>query len=348
MRLLIQARNRCIGVEDGRITAPDGGFDCVLRFPEAEVRPGLINAHDHLHRNHYGRLGRPPYCNAYEWAFDIQVRFQARIDEGRRRSRREALLEGAWKNLCAGVTTVVHHDPWEADFDDDFPLHVVRVRNADSLGMTPDLEGFDGEGPCCLHLAEGTGPEMAEEVRALAGRGLLGPELIAVHGIGVDADGAGLFRAAGAALVWCPSSNFFLFGRTAPDTLLGQGVDVLLGSDSRLTGAGDLLDELRCARAHGALDDDRLVDAVGATAARRLGLPEPSLEPGAPADLVLLSRPLLEASTDDVVLVLVDGAPRVAANLDELAPDAKRRTIGSRARWTSRGMATPTDRRALQ
>ena len=38
-------------------------------------------------------------------------------------------------------------------------------------------------------------------------------------------------------------------------SLLAPGVDVLLGSDSLLTGAGTLLDELRCARELGALSD---------------------------------------------------------------------------------------------
>ena len=156
MRLLIQARNREVAVEDGRIVEADGGaFDLVLSFPEADVAPGLINAHDHLHRNHYGRLGRPPYDSAYAWAADIQARDAGLIAQGRARQRREALLDGAWKNLFCGVTTVVHHDPWEPDFEDGFPLKVVPVRCADSLGMTPDLDGLTPSGPFCLHLAEG-------------------------------------------------------------------------------------------------------------------------------------------------------------------------------------------------
>src|SRR5215469_1730386 len=105
MRLLIRARNREVAVEGDRIVEPHGGFDRVLDFPEADVAPGLINAHDHLHRNHYGRLGRPPYANAYAWAADIQAGDACRIAEGRALQRREALLEGAWKNLFCGVTT---------------------------------------------------------------------------------------------------------------------------------------------------------------------------------------------------------------------------------------------------
>ena len=340
MRLLIHATNRSIGVEAGRIVEPVGGFDLVLDFPAAEVSPGLINAHDHLHRNHYGRLGRPTYANAYDWAADIQANDAGVIAEGRALPRRRALLEGAWKNLFCGVTTVVHHDAWEPDFDDDFPLRVVRASCADSLGMTSELEPLDGGGRYCLHLAEGADARAAREVDELAELGLLGPDLIAVHGVGMDAAAVGRFRASGAALVWCPSSNRFLFGRTAPESLLAEGVDVLLGSDSRLTGDGDLLDEIACARALGLVSDDRLGEAVGAAAARRLGLPEPSLEIGAAADLVVTSRPILEARSQDVLLVMAEGRVRVAHPdlerlLGALAGPGGPRTVGGVRRWTS-------------
>jgi cytosine/adenosine deaminase-related metal-dependent hydrolase len=340
MRLLIQARNRTIAVEGGRIVEPFGGFDLVLNFPEADVAPGLINAHDHLHRNHYGRLGRPPYPNAYAWAADIQVRDADHIAEGRARRRREALLDGAWKNLFCGVTTVVHHDPWEPDFDDGFPLKVARVPNADSLGMAVNLDDLADGGPFCLHLAEGADARAACEVDELAWLGLLGPDLIAVHGVGMDEAAVARFRASGAGLVWCPTSNRFLFGRTAPESLLAEGTDVLLGSDSRLTGDGDLLDEIRCARAMGVLDDRRLSGAVGAVAARRFGLPEPSLEPGSEADLIVVQRSILEASAEDILLVLVDGEPRLAhpALGPALGPFVRRsvtKTVGAVVRWTA-------------
>jgi len=139
MRLLIRGRNAAVAV-DGSLIASDGGpYDAVIDAPHAEVRPGLINCHDHLHRNHYGRLGRPPYVSAFDWADDIQRRHRRRIETGRRRPRRDALMEGAWKNLFAGVTTVVHHDPWEADFERDFPIRVARVGNP-TVDLVPTLD----------------------------------------------------------------------------------------------------------------------------------------------------------------------------------------------------------------
>lgn len=346
MRLLVEAANGAVGVEAGRIVEPRGRFDALLSVPGGELRPGLINPHDHLHRNHYGRLGAPPYPDAYAWGRDIHARFAAEIARGRALPRRDALLRGAWKNLLAGVTTVVHHDRWEPDLEAAFPLRVHRVRWAHSLGLEPAMGAPAGEGPFALHLAEGTGPAAAEEVRELERRGLLGPDLLAVHAVGADADGVRRLRESGAAVVWCPTSNLFLLGRTAPAELLAPGTDVLLGSDSLLTAAGSLLDELRAARTLGLLSDARLLEAVGATAARRLGLPEPSLAPGAPADLAVFLRPPLEASAEDVALVVVGGVPRVVhpALVPALGGRAERgRTIraGGVARWVDQRTTLP-------
>lgn len=345
MRILIRTPDRDVAIHGATLAEPSGDFDIRLDFAQGHVRPGLINAHDHLHRNHYGRLGEPPYPDAYAWARDIQLRHAALIAERRALPRREALLDGAWKNLFAGVTTVVHHDRWEADFDRGFPLRVARVASLDSLGMAPALAVPAAAPRFCLHVAEGVSAAATSEVDRLDRMGLLSPRLIAVHGVGIESEAMSRFRASGAALVWCPTSNLFLLGRTTSRELL-EGLDVLLGSDSLLTGDGDLLDELRLARRLGFLSDARLADAVGATAARRLGLPTPSLDPGGPADIVVLTKPLLEARAEDVALVVVGGIPRVARldlvpALGSLAAAGRIRRHGNIRRWTSASAADP-------
>jgi cytosine/adenosine deaminase-related metal-dependent hydrolase len=303
------------------------------------VRPGLINAHDHLHRNHYGRLGAGPYPNAYRWAEDIQLRYRRRIARRRRLPRREALLAGAWKNLFAGATTVVHHDQWEPDFDRDFPIRVARIASADSLGLAKIVEP-PATSPFCIHVAEGVDDVAADEVAELDRRGLLNRSLVAVHGVGIAEGEVERFAASGAALVWCPTSNQFLFNRTASGKLLDSGCDVLLGSDSRLTGAGDLLDEIRSARALRILDEERLADSVGRTCALRFGLAGPSLEPGSKADLMLITEPLTKARSSDVALVVVDGTPRVArqdiaCRLGAVVEQGKKMRIGNVVRWAN-------------
>jgi cytosine/adenosine deaminase-related metal-dependent hydrolase len=337
--MLVKAHNRTVAVEDDRIVDEGGKFDIVIECRDADVHPGLINAHDHLHRNHYGRLGRGRYANAYHWAEDIQVRFRRRIEQRRRVPRRAALLCGAWKNLFAGVTTVVHHDAWELDFDRGFPIRVAEVASADSLGMSGDLQA-PAAGPFCLHVAEGVDAEAGQELPILDERGLLNKRLIAVHAVGVRAGDLDRFRRSGAALAWCPTSNDFLFGRTASTELLDSGCDLLLGSDSRLTGAGDLLDEVHAARSCNIVDDQRLADGVGVTCARRMGLAEPSLEPGSKADLILLAQPLMDARSSDVALTIVDGVPRVARGdvARQLGPLAKHggpMRLGRVVRWTN-------------
>lgn len=343
MRLRIEASNGAVEIEDGRIHTPTETFDHRIVVPDGLLHPGLINCHEHLRMNHFGRLGEGPYANTYEWARDVSCRARETIAEGRKVPRRNALLWGAWKNLLSGVTSVVHHDIWEPDFEQNFPLHVMRVAFADSLGMSPDFVR-PPNGLFALHVAEGTDKAAAEEVRTLASRGVLDDRFLAVHAIGPDRDGTSRLRASNCAIIWCPTSNYFLFGRTAPPELLADGMDVLLGTDSLLSGDGDLLDELQAARVQGFLSDTRLADAVGRTAARRLGLPTPSLEPGARADLVVLRRPLLEARAADIVLVVAAGELRV---LDPLLADSAGVTGGqliTRAnvtRWISEDAALP-------
>jgi hypothetical protein len=150
------------------------------------------------------------------------------------------------------------------------------------------------------------------EVEALSRAGLLHDRLLAVHVIAVSDADIERLRVAGAAIVWCPTSNVFLFGTTAPRALITSGIDVLLGTDALLTGTGTLLDELHAARALEYIDDETLLSTVGATAARRLGLSPPVLAPRAPADLIALRAPVFDAHPRDVALVLVRGLPALA------------------------------------
>jgi cytosine/adenosine deaminase-related metal-dependent hydrolase len=88
----------------------------------------------------------------------------------------------------------------------------------------------------------------------------------------LDAQGLDLVRDKGASLVWCPSSNHFLLGRTLGAEALQAGIPIALGSDSALTAAGDLLDELQIARACGR-EPDELYRMVTEIPARMLRLP---------------------------------------------------------------------------
>jgi cytosine/adenosine deaminase-related metal-dependent hydrolase len=309
VRLRLVTHAGALDVEHGRVAAGGGEPDVSVDLDGATLRPGLVNAHDHLHRNHLPRLGDPPYADAATWGRDLHERFTEDLERRHVLSRRDALLFGALKNVLGGATTAVHHDAWEDDFDRDFPLRVPRIPTVQSVLEAPREKP---PGPWTMHLAEGTSREAREEIAEADARGLLGRALAAVHLVATDADGLARLTRAGCAAVWCPTSNAFLYGATASRALFGAGLEVLLGTDALVSGAGTLLDELAAARATGLVSDARLAAAVGAVAARRLGLPAPSLDTGAPADLVALRAPLLSARPRDVALVLVAGRPMLA------------------------------------
>ncbi len=314
MRLRLLSSSGALDIQDGRIAFPGARADLTLDLGEAGIRPGLLNAHDHLHRNHLPRLGDPPYPNVYAWGEDLHTRFAAELERCKALPRPAALLFGALKNLLGGVTSVAHHDPWEDDFDEGFPVRVIRLRAVHSLRLDGAAAGAAAglPSPLAIHLAEGTDPASAEEVREAQGLRLLGPGLLAVHALGADPDGVARLARSGASLVWCPTSNVFLYGRTAPAALLASLPDVLLGTDALVSGEGTLLHEIAVARRLALLPDERLEAAVTGVAAKRLRRPLPSLSPGAPADVLVLRRPLLSARPHDVALVLVAGRPALA------------------------------------
>ena len=117
--------------------------------------------------------------------------------------------------------------------------------------MDPDLcakfQATPRNVPFILHAAEGLDENSADEIFALDRMQALDDRTVLVHGLGLTSDGISLLNRRGAALVWCPTSNQFLFGQTRRWESLATINNLVLGSDSPLTAAGDLLDEIRFA-----------------------------------------------------------------------------------------------------
>src|SRR5216684_4324113 len=103
--------------------------------------PGLINAHDHLEFSLFPRLGQGPWHDARVWARDIYHPEESPVREHLRVAKATRLAWGDLRNLLSGVTTVCHHNPYEAAvFEHDFPVRVVqRFGWAHSLDFSPDL-----------------------------------------------------------------------------------------------------------------------------------------------------------------------------------------------------------------
>jgi cytosine/adenosine deaminase-related metal-dependent hydrolase len=150
--------------------------------------------------------------------------------------------------------------------------------------------------------------------------GCIRSNTVLVHGVALGAADARRLIDAGGALIWCPSSNEFLFGATADVRPFDDADRLAVGSDSRLSGEGDLLDELRAAHASRQTSAESLVRAVTVNAAGILRLPDAGrLVPGVPADLAVIDalepcpfETLVASRRSDVRMTMVGGRPLVA------------------------------------
>jgi len=212
--------------------------------------PGLINAHDHLEFNLFPRLGNGPYPNAAAWARDIYHPRRDPVQQHLRVPKPVRLFWGGLKNLLSGVTTVAHHNPYDAGvFDNGFPVRVVKNFGwSHSLDFSPNLvqdyRRTPRRWPFILHAAEGTDERARNEICRLDRSGVLGPRVVLVHAVAADMNRV---RRRGASIVWCPSSNLFVLGQTLAAESLRSGVPIALGTDSALTAHGDLVDEIAVA-----------------------------------------------------------------------------------------------------
>lgn len=268
--------------------------EMVISLDGLHVIPGLINSHDHLEFNLFPRLGHPPYNNYVEWANDIQDLHQREIQRVLQVPLKYRLLWGAFKNIFSGVTTVVHHNRYYWQFRFRYPVEVFRnYRWIHSLRLEKrnikKLVSADSK-PCFIHLAEGIDEIAGGEFEELALLGGVTNHTVIVHGIGLNDKDIEALIALGAGLVWCPSSNTYLFGRTAPIEKMLRKMPIALGTDSTLTGSQNMFDELRVAKASKRLSSKVVVDLVTSSPAKLLHSNKGIIQNGASADFVFFEK----------------------------------------------------------
>jgi cytosine/adenosine deaminase-related metal-dependent hydrolase len=315
---------RIVGSHIAAVAEDPWPGDAIIDLQGDRVLPGLINAHDHLQLNNMPFQGcGKRFEHVRDWISEVDAsrRSDPAFEASVAVARDARLVAGGVKNLLSGVTTVAHHDPlYPCLLSAHYPIRVVR-RYGWSHSLYIDGEdqvrnshrSTPADWPWIIHAAEGLNPDAGNEFERLDALGCLGPNTLLVHGIALDRAQRTRLEHAGGGLIWCPSSNLRLFGKTADITGLRRHGRVALGTDSRLSGARDLLDELRIAGAVGDLDDGDLEQLVTRDSARLLRLPDcGSLQPGACADLLILraGTALSAASRADVRLVLIAGIVR--------------------------------------
>jgi len=320
-----------LAIRAGRIGASTatGGYRVDLR--DHLIFPGLINAHEHLQVNCVPPFRKgAPFPNSYAWIAAFQKHFEnPAVIAALHVSKALRLKHGGLKNLLAGTTCVAHHDPWHPALDAaDFPVTLLRdfgwSYTLAGPGYGPPLEqsfaATPADQPWFIHLAEGTDATAQAELSLLDQIGCLAPNSVLIHGVGLREQDIDRVIAVGASVVWCPGSNLALLGQSLdPRRLLAAG-RLALGSDSRLSGARDLLAEMRDVAARGELDAGQLLALATTHAARVLRMPlHGSLTPGGPADMVIVEdrggdevESLVGIERSQIRAVVHAGVPRIA------------------------------------
>lgn len=288
-----------------------GNDEQLIELHGARVVPGFINSHDHLDFNCYPQLGNRIYEDYTAWGKDIHSANAAVIKEIEMIPPALRIKWGLYKNLLGGFTTVVNHGK-KIPVSDEL-IHVYQ--DCDCL-HSPAFEKnwrsklnlpFRKKKTVVMHMGEGTNAVAHEEISRVIKANFFRRKITAVHGVAMDEQqAAGLH-----ALVWCPSSNFFLLGKTAAVNQLKQVVPVLFGTDSTLTASWAAADHFADALGSDMVTATELLDMLTGNAAKSWELRQKgSISEGMHADL------LIKSGTDifDKIpfeMVIVSGEARV-------------------------------------
>lgn len=309
--------------EIGDNLAP-GKREVVHQFKNHFIYPGLINSHDHLEMNLYPKLGKPPYTNYVEWAKDIYKPHQSPIKEIEKLPIEDRLLWGGLKNLIAGVTTVVHHNPWHRLLGKEkFPIKVLKkIAWAHSLQFGKKIaREFPKRKntPFVIHAAEGVDAMSFSEISALTDLGLVKNNTVLIHAIALTQKDIDVLSQHQSSVVWCPASNNYMFNQTANIDKLKQNVRVALGSDSTLTGSPTFLDEIHTAAKTGCVTSEEIFAMITTIPAGIFNLPPPIIDLAHPADFFIAPvvkenylDNLIALEPKDIELVVVNGHSRLA------------------------------------
>lgn len=340
-----------VWIRDGRIaavlsagTALPAGADRAKRVEtKGVIYPGLIDLHNHPEYAIYPILPiARAYKDRYEWrfyddAYNQRITwpqvvlanaeyFNLAMEIGR---------YGEYKALAGGTTTLQGGRPnLPYSTSECLVRNIENTRVGDRLATSrvdigrdavewADLLKARNNGMLVVHLAEGPSARMATEYEAISKSGLVGPELIAIHGVGLTEAQLKDMAARGAKLVWSPLSNFLLYGKTANVAAArAAGVSISLAPDWAPSGSKSVLGELKVAdlvnryQLKSLFSDRELVEMVTRNPARAMGWAGRAgqVVAGQVADLVVIDhrhadayRNLIEAIEENVQLVLVRG-----------------------------------------
>jgi cytosine/adenosine deaminase-related metal-dependent hydrolase len=324
---------------------PDGAKDAPVVDSKGAIYPGIIDLHNHPEYAIYPLMPiNRKYRDRYEWRWYDDV-YNRRITFPQEVLTRPYYLDlgmeigryGEYKALAGGTTSLQGGRANLAYSKEECLVRniensAVEARLASSrvdIGRSAKewtaMQVERSKGPLVVHLAEGPSPRMASEFYALKDSNLLGPELIAIHGVGLTQPQLVEMAGVGAKLVWSPLSNFMLYGKTANvEAAKRAGLSISLAPDWAPSGSKSSLGELKVAdlvnrhALKGLFTDRDLVEMVTRKPAAAMGWDQRlgQIAEGYLADVLVVDdrdadpyRNLINAIEDNIQLVAVRGEP---------------------------------------
>lgn len=364
-------------IDDGRIAAVGRGLtaDHVIDAERAIVMPGLVDTHRHVWQSVLRSLTPDASLGAY---LDLILgRLAPAFTDD---DVRAANHWGALDALNSGITTLYD---WSHVPHPEAALDGLRQAGVRAVFATPDrkaLSRLRPEGPITLGLAA-TGPvygpveeavadfAAAREtgahislhatgtgaVETLHDLGLLGPDVMFVHGNGFTGDAVKLMADAGATASVAPAVEIQM-GHGAPHTTTfrAHGIATGLGVDTVVTVPGDLFSVMRAALPGTPAAQVLRMATIEGAHAIGLGREIGSLTPGKQADLIMIATdsPGMAPVTDPVNAVVAAAgrgdvrAVFVAGRRMETTSDRARRRAEEASRSVLRALPPRHGRRA--
>lgn len=296
------------------------------------ILPAFINGHDNLLATYLPFQGRNwPHLTWLSW--DNEIKASSLFAERMLISPEDLYQLGAYRNILWGAVFVVDHIPdfVRRPFEKELPVRllsdfgIAHSVGAYALnwgrGIRAEYEYAVERGlPFIIHIAEGFDRDSKQSLRQLDEMGALGENTVLVHGLSLSDHDLDRIAAAGAHLVWCPSSNRFIYNARPPiEKALSRGINVCLGTDSAMAGGSGMLQSLKSAMEElPALDplDLLAMATVNASLAFRLK-DRGALGVGQWADLVIFNRRPTDSlkeiiqtlELEDLFLVVREGIP---------------------------------------
>ena len=268
-----------------------------LLFQNTIIYPALINSHDHLVGNWYPpAITEEKFENSHIWV-EAMKNHPTYLDRNKYwvndgsfvlTHKKEITLStlGVYKNLFSGVVAVQDHAPNQTkDYYDAFPINVIRdYTQCHSLPLgnwwgggsaKEEFAKAQGKLPFIVHLGEGIDDITAQEFTDLKAMNLLSANTLMIHGIALKESEIKEISQVGASICWCPASNENLIGSHLNiKSCLEQGVNVVLGTDSTLSGSINLLAEMKFSKENfPTVTSSDIFQMVTVNAAKALRLP---------------------------------------------------------------------------